>query len=118
MTAILRFSAPFSKITNRTNVVWEPWSSQGKEGVSWIRRAIELLPRDTPLTIDLMGAEITPEAIAAIFFFSLDHQDRHGVLEVINMGREAYHILRTMGADDMPMLRVTPAINSISPSLN
>ena len=118
MSMVARLSPPFAKHVERQRVQWEPWFSAGKSGVDWIRGAIERLPREVPLVIDLLGSELVPESIAAIFFFSLEHQDRHGTLEVINLGREAYGLMRSMGAHDMPMLRVLEAESQVSVSLN
>ena len=105
MATVYKFTPPYFKKVDRKVVVFEPWRVEGAEGVQYLREQLALISKDYPITLDVNGAELSPESIAALFFFALDHQDTHGVLYIKNVGPGCFALLHRMRAHEMPMLQ-------------
>lgn len=118
MAAVYKFTPSYFKQVSRKLIQFEPWRIDGADGASHLREQLAMLPKDTALTLDLNGAEISPESVAVLFFFALDHQDSHGVLEVKNVGPGCYSLLHRMRAHEMPMISFSVVSGKPEYSLN
>ena len=118
MAAVYKFTPSYFKQVVRKVIHFEPWRIDGTEGVHHLREQLTMLPKDRALTLDLNGAEISPESVAVLFFFALEHQDSHGVLEVKNVGPICYALLHRMRAHEMPMISFAVGSGPSDYSLN
>jgi hypothetical protein len=106
MAEVIDFVARLPKRHRSAELVCvSPLLLSSKDHSEALRDFLSQLPQARPLVLDAQGAELLPEAIATLFFFALDHQDRHGVLEVRNVGTESFALLEGLGADCMPMVK-------------
>lgn len=118
MAAVYKFTPSYFKQVTKKLIQFEPWRIDGADGANHLREQLAVLPKDLPLILDLNGAEISPESVAVLFFFALEHQDSHGVLEVKNVGPGCYALLHRMRAHEMPMISFSVVSGQPEYSLN